>query len=191
MIINVAPVSARAMDLPLYVGASAGGDLVGTGPESIQVFQIYLPIADYVASLVVGSVTNTPGIILRRESFGFSETLRRVLELVSLPEADDFGRLRPSVQATQTARKILVRMLQSGTTVPMPEEVATDRDGDLRITWENGGRSLELVCPYEGDRRPYIYYSDDRDHEIAYDMAAYRVGRLLSWLLGLIDTFPR
>jgi len=190
MIIDLIAARPMAVLLPEYIGALVSGEIVGPGPEMIDLFHKCLPIAQYV-SLIDEPFPKTLTNLSRMESFGYSETLRQVHDLSNLPESDAFGRLRPSPDAIQAAGKILVRMLQSGFDVPSPEEVSTDRDGDLRVAWEREGRSLELVCPFEGDRRPYIFYADDLDHDIAYDMGPYRLGRLLAWLAGLGGPFPR
>jgi hypothetical protein len=149
-----------------------------------------LMIITYQEALQTGRIADV-SVSSRFASFGYSETLRQISRLGKTREADEFGRVRPSERAIVVASEVAFRMLRSAAGMQPPSDVSTDRDGDIRVVWESGDRTLELVCPYEPSQRPYIFYSDSNEYAIAYDLSVYRLGRLLAWLNGAIHAFPR
>ena len=114
------------------------------------------------------------------------------LELLrKAPEEDDFGRIRPSEAAIEAASEAVRKMSKTPGGLPSPADVSTDRDGAIRILWENEDRALELVCPFDSSQRPYFYYAEGREYTLAHDLSVYRLGRLLAWLAGALGEFPR
>src|SRR5208283_4729737 len=143
----------------------------------------------YYEAMQTGLIADV-STISHPSSFGYSETLRQLHSLASTPEQDDLGRIRPSETAIAFASSVAFKMLASSTGLEPPADVSTDRDGDVRVVWETGGRTLELVCPYEPSHRAYIYYSDGTQYAVAYDLSVDRIGRLLRWLAGAAFRFP-
>jgi len=179
-----------ALVLPSYYGTRASSDeVIGVGQDGIIVVGDSLQILTYGAALQAGTLATLP--ISARSSFGYSETLRQIAALAKGVERDAFGRVRPSDTGLATAREVVFRMLRSALNVPVPSDVATDRDGDIRVLWESDNRTLELVCPYEAGQRPYTYYSEGTEFAIAYDLSVSRLGGLLVWLAGSMPIFPR
>jgi len=192
MIIRAVHGPILATDLPRYFGTLAATDeIVGVGRDSIFVIDDSLKIITYREALQTGRVADV-SVRMGSASFGYSETLRELAALAkAAPESDELGRARPSERAIQVASELAFRMLRSAAGMQPPSDVSIDRDGDIRIVWENGDRTLELVCPYEPSQRAYIFYSDDNEYTIAYDLSVYRLGRLLAWLGDAIPVFPR
>lgn len=192
MIIRAVHEPLLATDLQRYFGTLAATDeIVGVGHDSIFVIDDSLKIITYREALQTGRVADV-SVRMRSASFGYSATLRQLGTLAkAVPETDELGRARPSERAIHVASDVAFRMLRSAAGMQPPSDVSIDRDGDIRIVWENGDRTLELVCPYEPSQRPYIFYSDDNEYAIAYDLSVYRLGRLLAWLGDAIPVFPR
>ncbi len=121
----------------------------------------------------------------------YADILRQVEVWPPSPDSDELGRLGPSDYGTAAAGEIAFRMLESGARLLLPSDISFDRDGAVRIVWEQGDKTLELVCPYEQSQRPYLFYSNDDQHGIAHDLSKTRLNRLLSWLNGKLTEFPR
>ncbi len=180
-----------ALGLPSYYGTRASSDeVIGVGQDGIFVVDDSLQILTYGAALQAGTLASLP-ISARSRLFGYSETLRQIASLAKGVERDTFGRVRPSDTGLAAACGVVFHMLRSTVDVPIPSDVATDRDGDIRVLWESDNRTLELVCPYEAAQRPYIYYSQGTEFAVAYDLSVYRLGQLLVWLVGSTPIFPR
>ena len=182
-----------ATSLPVYLGATRVDDKLMSGSDSIFIMDASLQMILYCQALNSESLSLVPmsAQIGRGKSLHYSELLRRLAGFAEAPESDDLGRVRPSGAAIDTASRIAFRIFKAGIEVTVLADVSVDRDGDIRILWERGDRSLELVCPFELSRRPYIYYSEGCQYSLAYDLSAYRLGRLFAWLAGRTDQFPR
>ncbi len=176
-------------DLPPYAAVDAAGSrILGLGMESL-----------YIIGDAVKVIFYHPGISSPRSSkpnerdrmAGYGELLREIERMVPSAATDELGRTGPSDSAKQSTVEIAYRMLRSGADLPIPQDVSFDRDGAIRVLWERENRTLELVGPYEPSQRPYIFYSDDVDHRIAYDLSISRLNRLLSWLNQAIPSFPK
>src|SRR5579864_6589546 len=155
--------------LPAYFGTKAAGDeIVGAGQDSLFIIDQSVELFPYEQAVNSESVSTTEPL-RRQEWLAYGEIQRQLDPLRNMPEEDELGRIRPSDAAVSTAREITLRMLKSAVALPVPGDVSTDRDGGVRILWENVDRVLELICPFEQSQRPYMYYSDGHDYAIAYD----------------------
>jgi len=134
--------------LPAYLGMKDDRSLT-TGPDSKF-------IAQQIFSLRQGEMPFSFEPLTQ-----YSEIERKLESLLSAPENDDFGPVRPSLTAVQTARELLLDIAARGYAIRSPEDVDTDHDGQIRIGWRTGTRFLELVVPYEPTENPYIYHSED------------------------------
>lgn len=118
------------------------------------------------------------------ESFRVYGSIQRQLEdLLSAPEIDDFGKVRPAESAVRLAKNRLFKMAE-GRILPIPEDISTDSEGAIRISWRNGGRFLELVFPYETNLRPFIYYSEQTLFDISEDMSDRKLCGWAAWVEG-------
>jgi hypothetical protein len=108
---------------------------------------------------------------------------RQLDQLLKEQESDEFGRIRPAIAAVAYAKDRLFKMAQ-GLVLPDPEDVSTDRDGALRISWRGDARFLELIFPYETDIRPYVYYSQGALFEISEDMSDRKLLGWAAWIAG-------
>ena len=191
---NIAPAVGRSQmlaTLPSYLGIRATTDeVIGVGGDSLGVIDALLQIIGYDRALSSG-ILSTADPQKGWPSLSYSRVLQQVKALCAAPEEDELGRIRPSDTAVQAARDVAFRMLRLPSGLPEPIDVSTDRDGAIRILWENGTRSLELICPFEPGQKPYLYYSENGQYSIEYDLSDYRLVRLLAWLAGSIDCFPR
>jgi hypothetical protein len=105
-------------------------------------------------------------------------------QLMSATEEDEFGKVRPSTVATAGAKSLLFHLAERQKIIE-PEDVSTDRDGGLRISWRKGARFLELILPYETDLQPYIYFSEKADFGVHHDIKTDQLRGWMSWVEGL------
>jgi hypothetical protein len=119
------------------------------------------------------------------ESLGqFSRITAEIENLLDLPVADELGSIRPSSNAVLSAKSTLFPFAQMGFIVPTPLDIGTDHDGAIRIVWENGPRSLELVVPFENDASAYFYYSEGDQYDLQRDLSREATRKLFTWLRG-------
>jgi hypothetical protein len=136
-----------------------------------------------VSSTTVTSDEPTPEIsdLLTR----FSKLVDGLRRLLQAPESDDFGLVRPSQSSVAKASAILFPLVQRRFSIPEPFDIGTDHDGAIRMTWENGPRSLELVVPYERDAAAYFYYSDADHYGMEEDLTPTGTSNRFEWLQGV------
>jgi hypothetical protein len=186
--------TAPPAEVPSYVAIRPPTvELIGIGPDSALVVDNWLWLSGYVHHLthpLFALVTaRNVGSVLALTSY--SEVQRQLAGLRIAPEADEFGRIRPSDSAIAAATRVTFSIVQVGLEMPMVEDVSTDSDGAIRILWTIGGRKLELVCPFQPSQRPYWYYSDAQDFRIEYEQSRDVLRRLVAWLNGKTTAFPR
>ncbi len=181
--------------VPHYVATLTSTDeIIGIGPDSIVVVGKSLWLYRYVDDLAHRRLASAPATVNFPSPIAlasYSEVRRQLDALRNAPEADEFGRVRPSDSAISTATRVTFSMVQAGHDMPMVEDVATDSDGAIRILWTKDNRALELVCPFQPSQRPYWYYSDSRDYRIEYEQSPEVLQRLVAWLNGETSIFPR
>jgi hypothetical protein len=114
-------------------------------------------------------------------TFGYIS--RQIEQLLAEPEEDEFGKVRPTSSAASQAKSSLFQIAE-GRVLPEPEDISTDRDGAIRISWRKDGRFLELVFPYETDVRPYLYHSEGAMFGIDEDLSARRLPGWMRWIEG-------
>jgi hypothetical protein len=185
-----------AVILAPYFGTDAFGTIVGTSSEpGVEILRYMLEGFHYQRALLSGSVAlldPAPVRYNRKESWAAFEALGgRTEDLLRLPESDELGRVRPSLNAVSRAKAALFAAFDSGGPLSSQADVCTDADGAIHILWEDGSRSLELVCPFDETDRAYVYFADERDHRLAFDLGKTRLRRLFSWLRGWKDGFPK
>lgn len=96
-----------------------------------------------------------------------SAMLRELAELQQEPERDDFGLLRPTPYAFETAIRLLANaaILASREGGSLPKGcVSTDSLGGVRIEWIRPTKSVHLAVPANADENGYVY----REHGDAY-----------------------
>lgn len=196
MIVERAPESKNLSTVPSYVAINAVGCVLGVGNDSGSFVDKSNLIRSYREALRSGSMSQSSGQAsepaMRARLAAYSEIMRELESLRSIPESDDLGRIRPSEHAIGAASKLAFRMAGSSAEMPLPEDISTDRDGAVRVLWEYDDRTLELVCPFEASERAYIYYSDANQYRIAYDLSSpQRLARLLCWLKATSSEFPK
>jgi hypothetical protein len=157
-------------EMPAYLGVKADGSLT-TGPDS-----------KFIAQQIFSLRSQDPGErVTGFESLErYGEIERRLRELMKAPETDDFGPVRPWQRAFEALRSILFKIAIAGTIIPLPEDVDTDHDGHIRISWRAEERFLELVAPYELSEEPYIYHSQGATYAIDSQVSP---DTLKSWLI--------
>jgi len=184
-------------DFPAYLGTDIAGELIlGIGMENAFVIKEAVEIvALYEKALRAGGSLSAieERASLPTSAYAGTRILiqQQIESLKTLPESDDLGRVRPSQHAIEVAKQVTFRMQQTQSGVSAPEDIFTDRDGAIRILWEMGERTLELVCPFETGEKPYIYFSDGREYRIAQDLSIRRLSRLLAWVNSKESAFPK
>lgn len=181
--------------LPPYFAIDADGNIVGTSYQGAVLMNDEISRVNYIQALknqCIACISQPkPQQSTERRLVDYNEIREEVQSLLDSPPADEFGPVRPSPDAVMRSQEIILRMISSMADFPRPVDVSSDRDGSIRCLWENGARTLELVCSSEPNVRPYIYFSDQNRYRIAHDMSAPRLSRLVGWLNGSIPEFPR
>jgi hypothetical protein len=179
--------------LPAYAGLLGDKSIIAISQEGAYVIKRSVEIARYQRAPPQGyAATFTQGPRHVEDYSGPYRFVRDQINLFKLlPEADDLGRIRPSQYAIEAATQSVFKILEAFDGLPLPSDVSTDRDGAFRIVWENGPRSLELVCQFEEGQRPYIYFSDESEYRITHDFSSQRLARLFGWLKGRASVFPQ
>jgi hypothetical protein len=158
--------------LPSYLGTSAGRDTNSIKDKIIR-FQIKGPLPK-------PSISPESSEALAQ----FSRIAAALRDLLNLPEADELGFVRPSRTSIDSAISTLFPLVQAGFLIPTALDIGTDHDGAIRIVWENGPRSLELVVPYESDESAYFYYSEGDRYGLQPDLSMDATRRQLKWVRG-------
>jgi hypothetical protein len=112
----------------------------------------------------------------------YSEIERKLDGLLRLAENDDFGPVRPSLSAVQVVRHLLLDIAASGYVIPSPEDVDTDHDGQIRVSWRADRRFLELVTPFETEQNQYIYHSENATFNIESMNSSEVLKNWLNWV---------
>lgn len=81
---------------------------------------------------------------------------------------DDHGLIRPSYYSIKHAMRFLLRLARKSALL-RPNNITTDNNGDIHISWGKGDRELDLICPYEESEQPYLYYSSGGPKEFGVD----------------------
>ena len=169
-------------------GVDGRGEILGS-PNNASVLRDELSILEYNDALRQGVLSLRT--FAQTPLSAYVEILRDLESFPPSEESDELGRLAPSQYGLETARSILFRMLELGAKIPKPKEISVDRDGAVRVLWETEDRAMELVCPYAQNQRPYVFFSDDLEHRIGYELSKILLHRLLSWLNGAATDFPK
>ncbi|NER34286.1 MAG: hypothetical protein F6J93_09670 [Oscillatoria sp. SIO1A7] len=96
----------------------------------------------------------------------FTTTIKRVLELLELEEEDDYGILKPTEYAFQTAMQLVLEAYEiMGNRFPRGS-TCTDEQGGISITWQSKQpkRAVILFCPCSPEKPAYIYRDTQDDH---------------------------
>jgi hypothetical protein len=136
-------------DFPTYKALHLRPKLLGTPPPSIDFLKALAPRS--VDERVIGTTVELAGV--------FGEINRLAFQV----EKDAFGLVRPSYHAYKTCMQILLAMVQAGE-VFKPSDIATDRDGAIRISWAANQRESEIVFPCEESEPFYMYYSAPNEY---------------------------
>ncbi len=114
-----------------------------------------------------------------------SAIIRQLVELLNGPERDEYGTLRPTRHAFETA----CRMLTDAAIVsalkgrPIPHGCAsTDSEGGIRIEWVRPASSVHLVIPVSANRDGYVYH----DVGDEYGTATATPEALARWLQEIV-----
>jgi hypothetical protein len=157
------------VQLPTYAGRLAGGQHT-TGPDTNFLFGMLTTIRTEQEQWVAGF------------SYASYRDIQDKLEvLLAEPDSDEFGPLRPSRGAVDF---ILQRVfeLAKGFVVPSPDDVDSDHDGNIRISWRKDGRFLEVVTPYEPGEPSFVYYSEAEIYGLSPKVDVASLRNFLRWL---------
>jgi hypothetical protein len=96
----------------------------------------------------------------------FTSTVKSLLELLELPEEDDYGTLRPTDHAFKRAIELLLNAYESlGERFPRGF-ASTDEEGGIRINWRERQKDcrLCLFCPANPEGKAYIYHQSGEEY---------------------------
>jgi len=161
--------------LPSYLGTLTGKE-TNSIKEKIVLFRVKGPLPE-------DSISPDSSEALAQ----FSRITAALTDLLSLPETDELGLVRPARTSIESAQLTLFPLVQAGFVIPTPLDIGTDHDGAIRIVWENGPRSLELVVPYESDASAYFYHSEGDRYDLQRDLSMDATRKLLNWVRGPAD----
>jgi hypothetical protein len=120
-----------------------------------------------------------------RLSHGAQVVVQRLAALLDEDEEDDYGVLRPTPYALDTAVDIIVQASQSIAGEFPIASVSTDHRGGCRIRWAQGRRRVHLFVPHADGEGSYIYHQEGDDHSTEKDVSAPSLVRWLRWLLEI------
>lgn len=113
-----------------------------------------------------------------------SALVQDINELYVGPEQDEYGVLRPTPVAYQTAIEALIdaaieamKPERGGRRVPYGN-VSTDETGGVRVEWIRPTCSVHFVVPATPDKPAYFYYEAGDE----YGTEEFTPGRLAEWL---------
>lgn len=188
-------VSSLGRSVPPYASIDKEERLLG-GEDLVQLIKNNFDIDEYRAGLSGGvvslrSIHQIPLVSVASDPMaGYDLVLHYLAEMTRSDESDEIGRLGTSEAAIESAQKVAFQMLCTGE-LTIPEDISTDRDGAVRILWGRDNKIIELISPFELNQRPYVYFSDDKQHRVALELSRGRLARLLSWLNGPNTDFPK
>lgn len=138
-----------------------------------------LRVADSRVTADPATVSSERRQLASAEIRDLSGILKQLVELLSQPERDEYGQLRPTKNTFDTAYALLVdtAIVSASQSRPIPYgRVSTDSEGGVRIEWVRPTTSVHLVVPASADA--YIY------HEVgnAYDVDLAAPESLAHWL---------
>lgn len=96
----------------------------------------------------------------------FTTTIKGILELLELEEEDDYGILKPTEYAFQTAMQLVVEAYEIiGNRFPRGS-TCTDERGGISITWQSKQpkRAVIMFCPCSPEKPAYIYRDTQDDY---------------------------
>ena len=141
----------------------------------------YVPIGEFRLPGTAAKPVRT-ALPATRTTWEFAAIVKLV-SLLSRDEKDEFGLVRPSLNAFKDCLGILLELARvNGTEQPM--EIGTDRDGAIRVSWTSDQRECELVFPFDETEAPYLYYSSPDDYGIERDLSPPAVKRRIQWAVG-------
>jgi hypothetical protein len=118
-----------------------------------------------------------------RLSPGAQVVLQRLAALLDEDEEDDYGVLRPTPYALDTAVAVIVQASQSLRDEFPAASVSTDHRAGCRIRWRHGGRRVHLFIPHAEGEGSYIYHQEADDHSTEKDVSASSLVHWLGWLV--------
>lgn len=146
--------------------------------EPFRVNQIREPIVKIASVTTSKNEDNTtiekPGIEILRE---------RLIELLQEEDEDEYGILKPTSHAFDTAWK-LVSDASNFLRKNFPKASAsTDEKGGIRLTWTRLEPEIEvrLICPSDPSRKTYLYHENSEAHGIIENVTALTLADWLQW----------
>lgn len=167
-------------ELPSYEGTSPKGEPLG-GPLTQLILRRLLIIMSEDRSLSHDIASKE----LQKALDSYSRLERQLRVLEQRPEYDELGRVRPSDQALSATRSLLVTVASAGRQIPDYDDIDTDNDGAIRISWRNRGRFLELIVPFDRYDQPYLYWSEGAEYELAAQPDARIIEARFTWLAAI------
>jgi hypothetical protein len=165
-------------DVPTYVGKTTKGQILpGSDVDFLAERLIrYKPATGAGETAVATSPLEAEALA------SFSRLTSVLRQLLSCPEFDEFGPVRPARGSVDRASHTLFSLVQRGFSLPDAVDIGTDHDGAIRIVWENGPRFLELIVPYELDAAAYFYYSQGDEYNLERGLTPEALRQRFSWL---------
>src|SRR5262249_8565369 len=106
--------------------------------------------------------------------------LGRLESLLDEEETDDYGVLRPTEYAFNTAWELLVGASHEMTGSFPRASVSTDSEGGIRVQWLRPERQVRLVIPSVEGKRQYIYHEEGDRYDLEETVSASTLARWLS-----------
>ncbi|NER34285.1 MAG: hypothetical protein F6J93_09665 [Oscillatoria sp. SIO1A7] len=119
----------------------------------------------------------------------FTTTLKWIMELLELEEEDDYGILKPTEYAFQTAMQLVVEAYEFlGNRFPRSSNSSTDEAGGIILTWKNYDKTgkVMLFCPASSEEAAFIYHKTPQQSAAAVDKEVSS-SKLAYWLEGLVS----
>lgn len=112
-------------------------------------------------------------------NFLLETTGTEITRLMDLPYEDR----RPDNRAHVLAHQMIIKLVDLRFNVPA-SDVYSDPDKAIRLLWNRGDRTVELVFPSDETEAPYLYRSDQQDYHAEENPTPESILKWLHWVLG-------
>ena len=107
----------------------------------------------------------------------------RLIELLQEEEEDEYGLLKPTTYAFDTAWRLVSDASRFLETSFPKASASTDDRGGVRLTWTRLEPEIEvrLICPSESNQKTYLYHEKGEKHGIIDDVTGLTLASWLQW----------
>jgi hypothetical protein len=109
---------------------------------------------------------------------------KEILDILKESKEDVYDDEIPITQlAEENAKKLLhIAFEELGLRLQIPNIIPTD-SGGIEVEWKKGGKYLQLICPPNDDKKPYLFYKEDDNYGIQHFEDSNEFVKRINWLI--------